>query len=155
MQDTNDDSDDGWYSISNLSLRQIAEVYQFPLKFLGNFAAQAGCKTPIDVDVRVDSYMYGHTMKELVRAVTSLDPSDTMVGFFQSSSNSQLSLEALAKQNEVPLSEILEVCAQEGLLLPFGANTVLEEGELRRLQLKLQYRKEADDELQQEQQEQG
>ena len=106
------------YSISKQSLKDIAHSYQFSLTYLGDFVAQLGCKTPIDVESSIASILTGDQIYSLLQALTSLDPFDANTGY-------DTCLRDLAVELDVPIEHLINICDKEDIKLPFGQDTTL------------------------------
>jgi hypothetical protein len=102
------------YSVSELTLREISEAYQFSLSFLGDFVVQQGCQPPIDVDTKLSNILMAEQVYTLLEAITSLDPFDSNVEY------DSFSVSELADDLDVPVGRILRVCRGEGFNLPYG-----------------------------------
>jgi hypothetical protein len=121
------------HSISQQSLRDICESYQFSLSYLGDFVSQLGCSTPVDVDTAVGNYMTGEQVYELLQALTSLDPFESNEGY------DALSIHDLADELQVPVSRIVKMCSQENFNLPYGTDTALHVSVVERLRKMAEY----------------
>lgn len=55
------------YSVSELTLREISEAYQFSLMFLGDFVVQQGCQPPIDVDTKLSNILMADQVGHVIR----------------------------------------------------------------------------------------
>ena len=115
------------YSVSELTLREISEAYQFSLSFLGDFVVQLGCQPPIDVDTKLSNILMAEQVYTLLEAITSLDPFDSNVEY------DSFSVSELADDLDVPVGRILRVCRGEGFNLPYGLETMLHEGVVERI----------------------
>ena len=113
-EDGTDDS-----SLAKLSLREISEAYQFSLAFLGDFAVQLGCPTPLDIDTNLENLLTGEQVYTLLQALNSLDALDSNAGY------DSLSVSELASDMNVSPKKIVEICVGESVGLPYGLNTVL------------------------------
>ena len=109
------------YSVSELTLREISEAYQFSLSYLGDFVVQQGCQPPIDVDTKLSNILMADQVYTLLEAITSLDPFDSNVEY------DSFSVTELADDLDVPVGRILRVCRGEGFNLPYGLETMLHE----------------------------
>jgi L-fucose mutarotase/ribose pyranase (RbsD/FucU family) len=115
------------YSVSELTLREISEAYQFSLSFLGDFVVQQGCQPPIDVDTKLSNILMAEQVYTLLEAITSLDPFDSNVEY------DSFSVTELADDLDVPVGRILRVCRGEGFNLPYGLETMLHEAVVDRI----------------------
>jgi hypothetical protein len=115
------------YSVSELTLREISEAYQFSLSFLGDFVVQQGCQPPIDVDTKLSNILMAEQVYTLLEAITSLDPFDSNVEY------DSFSVSELADDLDVPVGRILRVCRGEGFNLPYGLETMLHEAVVDRI----------------------
>jgi hypothetical protein len=115
------------YSVSELTLREISEAYQFSLSFLGDFVVQLGCPPPVDVDTKLSNILMAEQIYTLLEAITSLDPFDSNVEY------DSFSVTELADDLDVPVGRILRVCRGEGFNLPYGLETMLHEGVVERI----------------------
>jgi len=114
-----DPDDTSTHSISQQSLRDISESYQFSLAYLGDFVAQMGCAVPIDVDTNIANILTGEQIYSLLQALTSLDPFDSNIGY------DTISIAELADELQVPISRVVKMCHKEKFNLPFGTDTSL------------------------------
>ncbi|RYH20072.1 hypothetical protein EON65_24715 [archaeon] len=118
VEDDEAESQQASYGFPCFTLRQVSEIYGFSLAYLGDFVVSSGCPSPIDVDVKMNSYMSPDQMTQLLTAVNSVDP-------VQASLSYQESLPEICAYFGLSVERVLEICAQQGILLPFGASTVL------------------------------
>ncbi|KAJ1433654.1 hypothetical protein B484DRAFT_394423 [Ochromonadaceae sp. CCMP2298] len=129
------------HSISQQSLRDICESYQFSLSYLGDFVSQLGCATPVDVDTAVGNFMTGEQVYQLLQALTSLDPFESNEGY------DAVSIHDLADELQVPVSRIVKMCSKEGFNLPYGTDTALHVSVVDRLRKLAEYDDFRNDEL--------
>jgi hypothetical protein len=106
-------------SLAKLSLLEISEAYQFSLAFLGDFAGQLGCDTPIDIDTKLGNIMTGEQVFTMLQALNSLDPLDSNAGY------DSVTVSELATDMNVSTQKIVEICIGEQIGLPFGVRSVL------------------------------
>lgn len=106
------------YGFPCFTLRQVSDIYGFSLAYLGDFAASSGCPTPIDVNAKMNSYMSPDQMSQLLTAVNSVDP-------VQASLSYQDSLADICAYFGMDIDRALEICQQQGIVLPYGVGTVL------------------------------
>lgn len=121
------------YSIGRLSLRDISEAYSFSLAYLGDFVAQLGVSTPINIDSKVNTLLDGDQMYTLLQALSSLDPYDANAGY------DSVSVYELAEDLEVTVKKILDLCEKEQINLPFGDDTILHTAVVEQLSRRLEY----------------
>ena len=119
IYDSEFDKSYGKFSISDLSLREISEAYQFSIPYLGDFVVQLGCKPPIDVDTKIGNILVGEQIFSLLEAINTLDPVDSHWEY------DSVTLNEIADELDTPLSALLKICQKEGINLPFGLDTVL------------------------------
>jgi len=120
-------------SISMQTLREISESYEFSLPFLGDYAVQLGCPPPIDVDAVIGSYMTGQQTYALLVAVTSLDPLESNIEY------DSLTVQDLAEELGLSKKQLLKICKNEDVNLPFGMETVLHESVVAKIKEVLTY----------------
>lgn len=111
--------DDTEHSISQMSVKEISEAYQFSISFLGDFMIQLGCREPLDVDSRISNLLTGEQIFSLLNALTTLDAYESNAGY------DSMSLGELAESLDVTKDRILRIAKKEELNLPFGLDTVL------------------------------
>ena len=111
--------DDSEHSISQMSVREISEAYQFSMPFLGDFMIQLGCREPLDIDTKICKLLTGEQIFSLLNALTTLDAYESNAGY------DSMSLRELAKSLDVTKDRILRIAKKEELNLPFGLDTVL------------------------------
>lgn len=116
--DSEDDETED-HSLGKLSLTEISDAYQFSLSFLGDFAAQLGCLTPVDIETNIENIMTGEQIFTLLTALNSLDPLDSNAGY------DSVSVIELASDMNVSTQKIVEICIGEQIGLPYGVRTVL------------------------------
>ena len=51
------DSDGESYSISDLTLEEVAESYNFSLDYLGDLVIQMGCRVPVDFNEKLKNFL--------------------------------------------------------------------------------------------------
>eukprot|EP01039_Chlorochromonas_danica_P001764 gene1764-1926_t len=107
-------------AISTMSLREISMSYNFCIDYLGDFACQLGCTSPIDVDSGIGNYMTGDQISQLMEALNSLDP-------YLCNSEYQSSLGNISDDLGVSIEELISLCAKQNIPLPYGEETVLHE----------------------------
>ena len=107
------------FQISELTLRDIAETYQFSLSYLGDFVVQLGCHPPIDVDTKIGNLLLGEQIFSLLQALNSLDPAESHCDY-----DSTTPYE-LADELDVSMGRMMKICRNEHVNLPFGFHTVL------------------------------
>jgi hypothetical protein len=115
------------YSVSELTLREISEAYQFSLAYLGDFVVQQGCPPPVDVDTKLSNILMAEQIYTLLEALTSLDPFDSNVEY------DSLSVTELADDLDIPIGRIIRICTGEGFNLPYGLDTMLHEAVVERI----------------------
>ena len=123
------ESDDksGEYSISKMSVADIAESYSFSPAYLGDFLIQMGCQPPIDVDLRLSKFLTGDQIYTLMEAINTLDPFETNEGY------DSMCVGDLADELDLTASEMVRLCREENVNLPFGLRTVAHETVVRRI----------------------
>lgn len=107
------------YSISKQSLRAISESYQFSLAYLSDFVTELGCSLPLDIDTSISNILTGEQIYTLLQALTSLDPYDSNAGY------DTISISELADVFNVTVDEVIKICKDEGISLPFGTGSIL------------------------------
>lgn len=107
------------YSISDLSILEVCELYKFSLAYLGDYLIQIGCTPPIDIHDTLQSYMTASQIRYLLRAIHSLTVDEANMGYDDES------VEQIAESLGVTVMDILERCVKHGFNLPFGKDTVL------------------------------
>ena len=123
------ESDDksGEYSISRMSVADIAESYSFSPAYLGDFLIQMGCQPPIDVDLRLSKFLTGDQIYTLMEAINTLDPFETNEGY------DSMCVGDLADELDLTAAEMVRLCKEENVNLPFGLRTVAHESVVRRI----------------------
>ena len=116
---TDETIDDSDHSISQMSVREISEAYQFSISFLGDFMIQLGCREPLDVDSKISNLLTGEQIFSLLNALTTLDAYESNAGY------DSMTLQELAVSLDVTKDRILRIAKKENLNLPFGLDTVL------------------------------
>lgn len=112
-----DDTD--LYSISKMSLQNIAESYGFSLAYLGDFVVQTGCPPPIDTDAPISQLLTGDQIYTLLEAINSLDPLSANEEY------DSVLVGELAEELGLTRSEMVGLCSKESVNLPFGLDTVV------------------------------
>jgi hypothetical protein len=115
----NEDEKSRKYSLSQFTLRDIAEAYQFSLDFLGDFVVQMGSQPPINIDTKLSNLLTGQQIYTLMEALTSLDPYESNADF------DGIGVAEIANELDIPVSTVIKICDGEGFNLPFGASTIL------------------------------
>lgn len=115
------------YSVSELTLKEISEAYQFSLAFLGDFVVQQGCPPPVDVDTKISNILMAEQIYTLLEALTSLDPFDSNVEY------DSFSVTELANDLDIPIGRIIRICEGENFNLPYGLETMLHEAVVERI----------------------
>ena len=121
------------YFISEMTLREISEAYQFSLSYLGDFVVQLGCQPPIDVDTNVGNYLVGEQVYSLLQAVNSLDPVESHCEY------DSLTVRELADELDVSMGRMMKICQSERVNLPFGLDTTLHTAVVERIREVHQY----------------
>ena len=114
-----DEIDSSSHSISDMTVREISDAYQFSLPFLGDFIIQLGCQPPLDIEVKVSNLLTGDQIFSLLNALNTLDAYESNAGY------DSMSLKELADELNVSKAKILRISEMEGLNLPFGMETIL------------------------------
>ena len=107
------------HSIAQMSVREIADSYQFSLPFLGDFMVQLGCACPLDIDVRISTLLTGEQIFSVLNALNTLDAYETNAGY------DSMSLLELADSLRLSKEKMLRIARVEGVNLPFGMATIL------------------------------
>lgn len=107
------------YSISSLSLHDIAELYYFSIHYLGDYAAESGCELPIDPDRQVGKFMSRDQMASLLKALHTLEPYESSVGY------DDLYFSELAEDLDMTSEDLVIFCKKHRIKLPFGKRTKL------------------------------
>lgn len=105
--------------ISSWTLREVSESYQFSLSYLGDFATQVGCQPPIDVDTPIGNFLTGDQISILMEALTTLDPFECNIEY------DSMTVEEISASLGTTVDEVITVCNNRGINLPFGPSTVL------------------------------
>ena len=72
------DSDGESYSISDLTLEEVAESYNFSLDYLGDLVIQMGCRVPVDFNEKLKNFLTGDQIMTVLEAITTLDSLGTI-----------------------------------------------------------------------------
>jgi hypothetical protein len=107
------------FFISDLTLREISEAYQFSLSYLGDYVVQLGCQPPIDVDTKVSNLLLGEQIYSLLEAINSLDPAESHCEY------DSLTIGELADELDISMGKMMKICQNEKVNLPFGLETTL------------------------------
>ena len=121
------------YSISKQSLRAISESYQFSLAYLSDFVTELGCSLPIDIDTSISNILTGEQIYTLLQALTSLDPYDSNAGY------DTVSIRELGEEYDVSVNEVMKICKDEGIALPFGTGSILHDTVIEQIRRLLEY----------------
>jgi len=111
--------DNSAHSVSQMTIREISQAYQFSIEFLGDFAVQLGCQPPLDIDIMISKIMTGEQIFSLLNALNTLDAYEANAGY------DSVSLKELAASIGVSKERIIKVAKLEEVNLPFGMDTVL------------------------------
>jgi hypothetical protein len=112
-------SEDAAASISGMTLREIAQSYGFSLNYLGDFIAAQGLKSLVEVDKKLGDMLTGTDIYELLVALQSQDPAEVNDGYTGGT------VMHFARQYDVPYKEVVDLCKEYDIALPFGSITVL------------------------------
>ena len=107
------------YSISKMTLQEIAESYGFSLAYLGDFVVQTGCPTPVDTDAPIQNILTGSQIYTLLEAINSLDPLSANEEY------DSIMVGELADELGLSDSEMVGLCGKEAVNLPFGLDTTV------------------------------
>jgi len=129
------------YSISKQSLRAISESYQFSLAYLSDFLTELGCSLPLDIDTSISNILTGEQIYTLLQALTSLDPYDSNAGY------DTVSISELADVFNVSVDEVIKICKDEGISLPFGTGSILHKNVVEQISRLLEFNRDNIDDL--------
>jgi len=132
LDDVNDRTVEA-YSISKQSLRAISESYQFSLAYLSDFVTELGCSLPLDIDTSISNILTGEQIYTLLQALTSLDPYDSNAGY------DTVSISELADVFNISVNEVMKLCKDEGISLPFGSGSILHKNVVEQISRLLEY----------------
>lgn len=112
-------SEDAAASISGMTLREIAKSYGFSLNYLGDFIAAQGFTSLVEVDKKLGDMLTGTDIYELLVALQSQDPAEVNDGYTGGT------VMQFARQYDVSYKEVVDLCKEYDIALPFGSITVL------------------------------
>jgi hypothetical protein len=116
-----------------MSLRDISREYGFSKDYLGDFLAQVGVSTPIDVTEKLGKIMTGSQLFSLLHAINSLDPSET------SDAYGNMDMTELARGYNLTAKNVKYICKKEGINLPFGMDTILHDSLISKFEQAMEY----------------
>jgi hypothetical protein len=99
------------------TLENIAADYNFPIEFIYDVLCQWGVSPPIKADDKLGSLVNGEQAFAVVEALTSVDSAILHEWYMGET------LEGLAEELEVPLSEVFAIAGRNRFSLPMGAET--------------------------------
>lgn len=137
------------FFISDLTLREISEAYQFSLSYLGDYVVQLGCQPPIDVDTKVSNLLLGEQIYSLLEAVNSLDPAESHCEY------DSLTMRELADELDISMGKMLKICQNERVNLPFGPETTLHTSVVERIREVQSYDEYVDIDLDEDNEDEG
>lgn len=119
-------------SIAELSLSEINKIHGFSIHYLGDFVCTLGLKPPIRIKEKIEKFLSEEQIFTLLRAIMSLESGDASAVY-----DTQKSLDELAKLHRIPVKNILKICVQEKINIPFGPYTRIHSNEMNRLNNRL------------------
>lgn len=107
-------------SISDLTVKELVNDYNYPLPYIADMIMQFGfVKPPLDINSRLGDICSGTELFAILEVVNSV-PGYEVANFYYTSSVAEA-----CEEFGWDLRAILKFCEEEGFSLPFGIRTVL------------------------------